>query len=84
VAVHASINDITRRHLGRTPDRWLLNYAHAVTDRDGQPRSIWRLVSVALWAALRWNRRVSPSMLTTLARWLVADAIRPLRRRRRA
>jgi glycosyltransferase involved in cell wall biosynthesis len=83
VRVHASINDITRRHLGRTPDRWLLNYAHAVTEQGDAPRSIPRLVAVAVWAALRWNRRISADMLATLARWLVADALRPLRRRRR-
>ena len=84
VKVHASINDVTRRRLGRTPDRWLLNYAHAVTERGDAPRSIVWLAAVALWAALRWNRRVSGEMLATLARWVVADAIRPLRRRRAA
>lgn len=83
VEVHASINDVTRHNLGRTPDRWLLNYAHAVTERRDGPRSIPRLAAVAVWAALRWNRRVSPEMLATLTRWLVAEAIRPLRRRRR-
>ena len=83
VRVHASINDITRRHLGRTPDRWLLNYAHAVTEQGDAPRSIPRLVAVAVWAALRWNHCVSAEMLATLARWLIADAVRPLRRRRR-
>ena len=82
VKVHASINDVTRRHLGRTPDRWLLNYAHAVTERNDAPRSIVRLAGVAVWAALCWNRRVSFEMLATLARWVVADLISPLRRRR--
>jgi glycosyltransferase involved in cell wall biosynthesis len=86
VACHAEINDITRKHLGRTPDRWLLNYAHAVVDgraglRTGNPVATLMLATVALYAAVRWNGRISTRMSTTLLRWLASDFSRPLRQR---
>ena len=32
VACHRAVNDLTRQHLGKTPDQWLYNYAHAVVE----------------------------------------------------
>ncbi|MDQ6670161.1 MAG: glycosyltransferase [Chloroflexota bacterium] len=85
VACHAATNDITRRHLGRTPDRWLFNYAHAVSDsrglQRGRPSTTLVMAMLTVYAAVRWNRAVSRSMLVTLKRWVVADAVAPLRRR---
>ncbi|MBV9354378.1 MAG: glycosyltransferase [Chloroflexi bacterium] len=83
IECHVVTNDITRRHLGRTPDKWIFNYAHAVVERDGKhqagkPWSTYALTAVSLYAALRWNRCVSPSMLRTLGRWLAADTVRAL------
>jgi glycosyltransferase involved in cell wall biosynthesis len=83
VACHAASNTITRRHLGRTPDRWLFNYAYAVIDARGLPRGrpatalIFTVLSV--YAALRWNRAVSSRMLLTLKSVLVANVVAPLR-----
>jgi glycosyltransferase involved in cell wall biosynthesis len=67
VQVHAETNEMLRSLLGRVPDRWLYNYAHAVLDGRGVPREsrgfAVRLAALAWRAALRWNRRISPAML---------------------
>ena len=67
VKVHAEINDVLKKLLGKVPDRWLWNYAHAVVeervDRLKQPR--WfalRMLLVVTTAAWRWNGRISPEM----------------------
>ena len=74
VKVHAEINDMLRSLLGRVPDRWLYNYAHAVLDGRGVPRSSRRFppkVAVLSWqAALRWNRRISLRMLLEGGQWI--------------
>lgn len=75
VACHEAINDFTRRHLGKTPDRWIFNYAHAVVETVGFSRS-YRLVfaiavsAVSCYASLRWNRGLSSKILRTTARWI--------------
>jgi hypothetical protein len=51
VAVHAEINEMLRRRLGRVPTRWIHSYAFAVVDAAGHDRArpreyVWRL----LWA----------------------------------
>jgi glycosyltransferase involved in cell wall biosynthesis len=84
VACHAATNSLTRRHLGRTPDRWLFQYAHAVLEQDPRRRLPRPLASgafagLSLYAALRWNRGVTPDMLYKLARWTAADVVRSLR-----
>jgi glycosyltransferase involved in cell wall biosynthesis len=74
VAVHAEINDMLRRHCGRVPDRWIFNYAHAVVDaridRSRYPRwYLARLVLHSTYAALRWNRSLSPALRKVLGGW---------------
>ena len=64
VACHAANNTATRRHIGRTPDRWLFQYAHAVLEENGRdrwprPLSSCAFAGVSLYAAWRWNRSVS-------------------------
>jgi glycosyltransferase involved in cell wall biosynthesis len=83
VACHAETNSATRKRLGRTPDRWLFQYAHAVLEEDGRdqwprPFSSCAFAAVSLDAAWRWNRGVSTDMLSKLARWTVADTLRGL------
>jgi GT2 family glycosyltransferase len=57
VKVHAEINDMLKRTLGRVPRRWLVNYAYAVVDAEGasgltrRPRALVQF----LRAARRWN-----------------------------
>jgi glycosyltransferase involved in cell wall biosynthesis len=73
-AVHAEINDMMKRTLGRVPDRWLFNYAHAEVEsrvnRADRPR--WFVINVSmvsLLAALRWNHGISSDMLGKAAAW---------------
>jgi hypothetical protein len=76
VQVHAEINSVLRRSAGSVPDRWLYNWAHAVLDGKGFRRSgTWfpLLVSVlSVYAALRWNRRVSSDMMVIVRQWTSA------------
>jgi glycosyltransferase involved in cell wall biosynthesis len=76
VAVHKEINDMFRRLVRKVPDRWLSNWAHAVVDGWGIPRSEPRFVAaVSLLfplASVRWNRRLSGSVLRTAWTWLKA------------
>jgi glycosyltransferase involved in cell wall biosynthesis len=74
VGVHAEINDVLRGHLGRVPDQNLFIYAHIVLEAKGIPRSdgvrfpLLQSV-VALYAALRWNHRISREMVRTTSTW---------------
>ena len=89
VRFHAEINSMMRRRLGYTPDRWLYNYAHAAVDARGIPRTarcrFAALVSLAsLYAALRWNGRISDAMRATTRQWMGAGwSQRSLLRRRK-
>jgi hypothetical protein len=74
VAVHAEINDMLKRTLGRVPTRWLYNYAFAVYDAHGwDRRDLHRhtlVFSLAMATAfLRWRRTVPLSLFQTLATW---------------
>jgi glycosyltransferase involved in cell wall biosynthesis len=76
VQVHTEINNMTRARLGRVPDRWIFNYAHAVLESHGiRPEDRFRfrlgLAAVSLSSSLRWNRGVSLAVLQTTARWLL-------------
>ena len=83
--VHAEINDMLRQRLASVPDRWLFNYAHSVLDDRGVSRDdrlqFTLLVSgVALSTAVRWNRRISRSMVRTVCKWVghaVREELRP-------
>ena len=70
---HAEINDMLFRTLGKVPDRWLFNYAHAVLDERG-PRSEQahfglKVCLYTIRAALHWNHMVSYPMLQVFWRW---------------
>lgn len=75
--VHAEINDMFCKLIGKSPDKWLFNYAHTVVeqkwDRKTQ-RSLFYigLVIQSLLAAIHWNGRISGTMLRTSANWLFA------------
>lgn len=85
VAVHSEINSMLRRRLGRVPDRWLFNYAHALADRWGVSRQsrIFPLVvsALSLAAALRWNHAISRTMAVTVRDWTAAGLRQMLPRR---
>jgi len=74
VAVHREINSVMKRLLGRVPDRWLFNYAHAVVepriDRARRPRLfLLCLAWHACATSLRWNRSVSRGMRASMVEW---------------
>lgn len=55
--VHAEINEMLKRVLGRVPDRWLINYAFAHADSGGSTGSRrLRALAASLAASWRWNR----------------------------
>ncbi len=75
VRAHKEVNCMLRRRLGRVPERWLFNYAHAVADGWGIPRVDRRrfplVVSALSWyAAVRWNYWISPGTARTTGAWL--------------
>ncbi len=77
IKVHREINDMLRRILGRVPDRWLVNYAHAVvearTSRDTRPHLfLFDLSLSAVWASLRWNHGITTRMFGTAFDWLTS------------
>ena len=76
VEVHKEINDMFKRLFGRVPDRWLINYAHvAVEQQTNRSKSpYWFMMKLLTWtvfAAWRWNRRVSVTMVAAIIkrRW---------------
>ena len=75
VRVHREINHMFRTVSGRVPDRWLFNYAHAVLDERGVPRTAALRFPVlvaftSIVAAIRWNRRISPDMFQLSRSWI--------------
>ena len=75
IKVHAEINDMFIRLSGSVPDKWIFNYAHVFLDEKDVARTrrvlFPLLVSIlSLWAALKWNRRVSKVMLSTTTLWI--------------
>jgi hypothetical protein len=79
VSVHHEINEMMRKRLGRVPDRWIFNYAHAVVEAKGFRRAeplpfALAVFAAALYASLRWNRRVSRCIIQMAARWISGNA----------
>jgi hypothetical protein len=75
VKVHKEINNMLKKWLGRVPDRWLYNYAHAVggervsRNRNATLFTIQVGINLLL-SALRWNWRVSAAMRKTVTSWI--------------
>jgi glycosyltransferase involved in cell wall biosynthesis len=60
VAVHAEINDMLKRTLGRVPRRWLVNYAYATVEAKhgvGGPRVVKKIRAgiATVGAVARWG-----------------------------
>ncbi len=81
VAVHWEMNDMLRRRLGKVPERWIYNYAHAVVDQKGYKRAtpqqdfryVLILIGVSIISFLRWKRCVSVSAIKTMSKWAGAS-----------
>jgi glycosyltransferase involved in cell wall biosynthesis len=75
VKVHKEINTMLRQRLGCVPDRWLSNYAHVVLEvrkfaRVPRLRFAVVVSLLTLWASLRWNKRLSRSLLVMIGQWV--------------
>lgn len=73
VKVHKEINDMFKKLLGKVPDRWLFNYAHAVAEtklnRDATPRRFVLGIGLStVVSAVRWNRSISAAMREEIKR----------------
>ena len=91
IACHTAVNNFMRQHFGKTPDRWIFNYAHAVVETKGFDRSeplrfAMALSVVSYYASLRWNRSISRNVLRTTSGWIRGNArpgaageVRPMR-----
>jgi hypothetical protein len=80
VRVHEEINDVLRRHLGRVPDNRLFIYARIILEEKGIPRFAGFRLPLSqsvlpLYAALRWNRRISRGMATIVFRSALVVAL---------
>lgn len=81
VKVHREINDMFKTLFGKVPDRWLFNYAHAVVEgrinRQKQPkRFVINISARSVLAGLKWNKRVSREMRTTVMQWFFPSSIK--------
>jgi glycosyltransferase involved in cell wall biosynthesis len=77
--VHWEINTMLRQRLGRVPDRWLFNYAHALVETRGLRRTQSLRFAVAVsavstYASLRWNGDISRHVLRTVTGWVMGNA----------
>lgn len=75
VKVHQEINRMMRERLGRVPDRWIFNYAHAFLeergfDRRDRFRFALAVSVISFYASLRWNARIPRSIVKTVGRWI--------------
>lgn len=74
VAVHREINDMLLGKLGAVPDRWLFNYSHMLADEKIN-RVIYPKLFIlyagmqSILSSLRWNHRISKSMIKTMVGW---------------
>lgn len=73
--VHQEMNWMMAERIGRVPDRWLYNYAHARLEQTGIDRSkhlrfALGLTVWTLWASVRWNHGIPPSVRRTNTIWL--------------
>ncbi|MFP4088618.1 MAG: hypothetical protein ACLFUL_17710, partial [Desulfobacteraceae bacterium] len=77
VAVHREINDMLKSRVGKVPERWIFNYAHAVADQKGYNRTTpakdlkytFALTCVSVTAFIHWTRGLPRHAAVTLGRW---------------
>ena len=78
VSVHREMNDMLKKRLGKVPDRWIYNYAHAVVDQMGRTRGtplenlkyILLLVSVSTASFVRWRHGLPVNAVATKSKWV--------------
>lgn len=73
VKVHKEINTMLKTVLGKVPNRWLSNYAHALVEskKHYSPTLAKKAIALhSLLAAFRWNHRIDKSFLFLTFNWL--------------
>ena len=78
VSVHREMNDMLKKRLGKVPDRWIYNYAHAVVDQMGRTRGtpsenlkyILLLVGVSTASFVRWRHGLPVNAVATMSKWV--------------
>ena len=78
VSVHREMNDMLKKRLGKVPDRWIYNFAHAVVDRKGYKRRnpsedfryVLLLVGVSSASFVRWRKRLPFNAIITMSKWV--------------
>jgi len=81
VSVHREMNDMLKMNLGKVPDRWIYNYAHALVDRKGYKRGnpvedlryVLLLVGFSIASFARWRQRLSINAMITMSKWVGAS-----------
>jgi glycosyltransferase involved in cell wall biosynthesis len=73
--LHVEVNRMMLQHLGHVPDQWIYNYAHArleLTSIDARKhvRFATALAVLTVWASLRWNRSLPPTIRASVVIWL--------------
>jgi glycosyltransferase involved in cell wall biosynthesis len=73
--MHVEVNRMMLARLGHVPDQWIYNYAHArleLTSIDSKKhlRFAAALAALTVWASLRWNRSLPPSIRASVLIWL--------------
>lgn len=74
IAVHREINDMFKKHFNKVPERWIMNYAHAVVehdwDRSKHPyRFVWQLLLESIAASRAWNGQIGPLLRKSFIHW---------------
>ena len=81
VSVHREMNDMLKMNLGKVPDRWIYNYAHALVDRKGYKRRnpvedlryVLLLVGFSIASFARWRQRLPINAMITMSKWVGAS-----------
>ncbi len=81
VAVHREMNDMLKKRLGKVPDRWIYNYAHAVVDRKGYKRRnpvedlryVLLLVGFSIASFAHWRQRLPINAMIRMSKWVGAS-----------
>ncbi|MBL7205462.1 MAG: glycosyltransferase [Desulfobacteraceae bacterium] len=81
VEVHWEMNNMLKMRLGKVPDRWIYNYAHALVDRKGYKRRnpvedlryVLLLVGFSIASFARWRQRLPINAMITMSKWVGAS-----------
>lgn len=77
IQVHKEINDMLKLHLKRVPDRWLLNYAHAVVNVNYSSLPAMkqrRIIAIeSFLAAFSWNKYINLNFFCLIFKWFISS-----------